>query len=239
MSGFTHKAADFFETLGKDIDDVKKLLDDSASEIPYIPTQHEIETLLNELDEVSLKETSALMTYQLIADQMSSLLSFLVDNNALKKEEIIAGSSKYISDIYLILSRFLSNLKKTKWDLDTCDEIIYSFLFLVDLIGTEKDLCDEYAFDFFADVSELWELIINITDEVHEEKGLTLFSQSISELYIQMDDVNDSIIDILNADLSLQEKKKVFKKAKVQKYIYTSLEILSDLFLFESYRLTN
>ena len=124
-------------------------------------------------------------------------------------------------------------MSKAKWNKYSYDLYITSFCFLSDLICGEKDLAEEYSFDFLTDVSELWEIIVAVTDQINSIEKFNSFSDYISIISHDLQKSSQLALEFINSDLSPRERRKMAKLLK--KFVRVSSKKLSSKFALEAY----
>ena len=217
---------------------VKAFLDILASgneelQPPRILTQAETQELLDQLENPISFAGYVLRTYFLIADECAEYANFLVENESCSKQEIVSGSLPYIELLYSKLAQLFKVLSKAKWNKDSYNAYITSFCFLSDLMCGEKDLSETYSFDFLTDVSELWEIIVGVTDQINSIEKFSSFSDYISFISYVLNQSTQMAIEFVQSDLPLKERRKKSKLYK--KLVRECSKKLSTQLTFEAY----
>ena len=226
----------FVEMAGEGLNILKNIVDDAddTPRLPRIPNQDETEKHIQNCDDNNLKKSKSLHAYQLIATSLSDYCNYLIENHNQAKEDLTEGSLPYVKNIYYDLCDTFGTfglIKKTKWTFSLCETGAIYFAFLTDLISGETDLDERYSVDFFSDVSELWELVMSITDALNEKNNIRPFSSMIQELCEPIKNTNAHILPTFEDDLSPRQQRKLTKLYK--KYLCVSSKELEDLFRLE------
>jgi len=200
---------------------------------PHILNRAETQAILDQMDSTSSFEGYVFRTYLIIADECAEYANFLIENELESDQEIISGSLPYIQNLYSQLAQFFKFLSKTKWDKYSCDLLITSFAFLSDLICGEKDLARVYSLDFLTDISELWEIIVEITDQINNTEKFNSFSNYITLISPGLNQSTQAAIEFLESDFSPRERRKMVRIFK--KLVRRSSKQLASKFALEAY----
>lgn len=226
----------WLERINAGLDYIKSMAS-NAPQAPCILNEEETKELFEELENPYSIEGYVLNTYRLIADSCAEYSNYLTKNADLTEDQMISCSLPYIAAIYTRLSQYFDALAKMKWKLHSYDRYTVSFAFLTDLICAKENLDEVYSLDFLSDVSELWEIVLTITDMIHEADGISPFSDYINELSLQIEQSNEKSLELLGLESSPRQRKKTMKLLK--KYVHSGAKKLSNKFAFEAYVIRN
>ncbi len=213
------KITSIVDTTKKGIEFTKDVLDtmmmEDTVEFPQVLTKEEAQNILLGLDDYEPEEAVALSTYCVFADSMAKYSNYLVDQyqtygDDLSEDSIMIGSIEYIVEILIYFNSLIETLKKVRFGSKTCKFQLLQFAFIMDLMSGKTNLSEQYSFEFFDDVSELWEIIINIIDETNNKRDIKALSGMIEVYYDQITEVNKQV-NLALEDCNSRTKKKVEK----------------------------
>lgn len=214
---------------------------DDSVQLPQILNREEVQQLINEVDDPFSREAIALKTYCIFADSMAEYSNYLVEeyqdsSDDSSVDNILIGSVDYITKILVRIQAIFESFKKLKYGSKLYLPQINQFGFIMELLADRKDLVELYSYDFLSDVSEMWELIVEIIDQINDECDVRPFSEVIDNYYDSLAEVDEKNADAMSEAYKKREKKKVLKT--YTKFIKKFTKEFSKQIEYEITRLT-
>ena len=217
------------ENVNNGLSVLRSILEDTTEEpkLPQLPTPDEVDDILNHTKIESADDYFALVAYNGIADSMYDYANYLSSEGSRfltgelsdsLRNEMIHHSIPYVFAIMCGLKGVFSavyEFKKTQYK-----QYQKIFAFLHHFLDEESCLEELYAFEFFADVSELWEIVVMIMDEIDEQNNIEIFSSYLQAYCYDITRVSGNTFEILNSDESNWTKRKVLKKYQKNIHLY-------------------
>ena len=212
--------ANIVEQVNSGINFIKDILDESETDcsLPQIPSKSEVSEMLKNKTEYDEHDVNALEIYEVIAEPFYTYTNHLqkyaiVSDEDLQTEEIMTESSPYVIEILRHLRFCVDSLKKTKYGSKNFEIAITIFDFINFLVCDENSLSEGYpTVEFFADVDELWEIVVGVIDDTDRKYNRDTFSDFLNLYYREILKMKHHLSELLTDDCPKRFRKKAMKK---------------------------
>ena len=226
ISSGINKLISFLESANEGLNlfmDILNSDDGSNPQIPVIPNYEEVGEYFSNIDDMTSERASALSTYRVFSNSMSAYSTFLVEswNSEITvgedlsfSEDFKQASVAHIVRVFYEMHTIFDVVQNIKLGSDQYTELLNSFIFMTKLMcgDREQTLGTLYGIDFFDDLSELWEILVETVDAIHDTHSTPTFSAYLCKFNEHITAVNEYTASVLSDNCSKWKKKRILKK---------------------------